>query len=708
MTQDDFLWLEKATPAVSDWVRAQNEYTQQQLDLDPRFAPLHDAILANMQDTRQIPLFSVHDDVLYNFHQDAAQPRGVYRATTLDEYTRAGTHWQTQWKTVLDIDALAASEGYDWYLSGVDHCTLQPTRCLVNLNIGGSDACVIREYDLATQSFVAGGFEFPFGKSQVSWRDANSVFVCPAWDEDQITSAGYSREVVLLERGQAWEDAASMIVLPEQILKVAAWRFLDVGLDAAGGDGVVPFDLIEVAQDFYRRSYFYLNSQHGGDAEPLHLPLPVRCVIEAYSHGDLIIRLDADWRYGEQDFAAGSLIALACDAASGELGRAQLLFAPDVSQTGFATQSVQMLEATLNGLLIVILDNVTSRVISMQWCDDGQGDGQSGHWQEIANPIRTGGVIEIVAQPWRSDTLYYLYSDFLTPASLYRHELGSINPPQLLRAQPAAFDSTDLQVQQYHARSKDGTAVPYFIVCDAGIDLDGNTPVLMYGYGGFAVPLLPYYLDNLGEHWLRQGGAYVVANIRGGGEFGPAWHEAGRGKNRQNSFVDFIAIAENLIARGITRPAKLAIQGGSNGGLLVATCMVQRPELFGAVVCEVPILDMLRFDQLGAGASWIAEYGNPKKDAEILGVYSPYQNLKCATEQHYPRVLLTTSAEDDRVHPAHARKMAARLQELGHDALFFESQSGGHAGQTRQQHTAEELARVLVFLRQCLVMDSKI
>ncbi|WP_348945008.1 prolyl oligopeptidase family serine peptidase [Chitinibacter sp. FCG-7] len=683
--QDPYLWLESSdSPQVAHWIAEQNAETAEKLDSDPRFAPLREAILRNMQDTRQIPLFSVHDDMLYNFHQDAAQPRGVYRATTLGEYTQAETDWQI----LLDIDALAEHEGYDWYLAGVDHCTLQPTRCLVSLSIGGSDACVIREYDLATQSFVSDGFTFSYGKSQVSWRDADSVFVCPAWDEDQITSAGYSREVVLLERGQAWEDAASMIVLPEQILKVAAWRFLD----AAGGEVITPFDLIEVAQDFYRRSYFYLNSLEGGEAEPLHLPLPTCCVIEAYSHGDLLIRLDAPWQYASATFPAGSLIALACDA--GELGRAQLLFAPTATQS--PAQSVQMLEATLNGLLIIILDNVTSRVISMRW---GEGE-EGGEWQQHSNAIHTGGVIEVVAQPWRSDRFYYLYSDFLTPASLYCHELGDTQPPQLLRAQPAAFDSSHLQVQQHHAISKDGTAIPYFLVSHASIDPDGNTPVLMYGYGGFAVPLLPYYLDNLGEHWLKQGGAYVVANIRGGGEFGPAWHEAGRGKNRQNSFDDFIAIAEDLIARGVTQPAKLAIQGGSNGGLLVATCMVQRPELFGAVVCEVPILDMLRFDQLGAGASWIAEYGKP--DAEYLGVYSPYQNAKLATEQHYPRVLLTTSSEDDRVDPAHARKMAAKLQELGHDALFFESQSGGHAGQTRQQHTAEELARVLVFLRQSI------
>ncbi|QLG87465.1 S9 family peptidase [Chitinibacter bivalviorum] len=680
---DPYLFLEDShSEQAQHWLAAQNAKTSAQLDDDPRFATMAASILANMQDQGQIPYFSMHGNVCFNFHQDAQHIRGIYRSCHIDQYTAGNTQWQT----LLDLDALAQQEQVDWFLNGVDHCTLAPHRCLLSLSIGGGDACVIREYDLAAQSFVADGFAFPYSKTQVSWRDPDSVFVCPAWDEDQVTHTGYSREVVLLRRGQSWAEAASMLVLPETVFKVSAWRFLD-------GDRSV-LDMVQVSQDFYRKSYFHLNADQAELAEPQYLALPSRASIEAYSHGDLIIHLHADWRYGEQDheqvFPAGSAIALACDPVSAALGRAELLFAPN------ATQSLQMIEATLNGVLLIILDNVTSRIIS--FIHDGNT------WQNIPNAIASDGVIEIVAQPWRSDVLYFNFSNFLSPARLQRYELGAQTTPMTLRQQPDAFNADELTVAQYRAISTDGTAIPYFVVHRKDLRFDGRNPTLLYGYGGFAVPILPYYLDNLGSQWLSAGGVYVLANIRGGGEFGPAWHEAARGAKRQTSFADFIAVAKDLIARQITSAAHLGIEGGSNGGLLVASCMVQAPELFAAVVCEVPILDMLRFDQLGAGSSWIAEYGNPQveKDAAYLGVYSPYANIKKHSEQHYPRVLITTNLNDDRVHPAHGRKMAAKLQDLGHEVLFYEAEQGGHTGQQGQRQTAHDLARVLLFLRQTL------
>lgn len=681
---DPYLWLEDSEqPKTQAWVVEQNARTRALLNSDPRYAPLLGQISANMQDQRQIPLFSVHAGYLYNFYQSAEQPRGVYRCCSLLQYCQP----ETQWQVLLDLDLLANAEQVDWCLAGVDHCTQQPNLCLLSLSIAGGDACVVREYNLAAQAFVPGGFEFPLSKSQISWRDPDSVFVCPAWDDDQITQAGYSREVVLYTRGQDWSDAASLMVLPEHIFKVAAWRFLDA--DAA------PLDVIEVSLDFYRRSYFLLDHRLAGQAEPRHLALPTRCVVEAYSHGDLLIRLDSSWRYSyadvEQEFAAGSLIALACNPVTAQLGRAQLLFAPSVQH------SVQMLEASLNGLFVLILDNVTSRVITFEFTEQ--------RWCAIANHIPPSGVIEIVAQPWRSDELYFLQHDFLHPATLYRTQLAAGGGIEALRAQPPAFDASALQLSQHFASSKDGTQVPYFLVSSINTKLDGNTPTLIYGYGGFAVPLLPYYLDNMGEHWLNQGGAYVVANTRGGGEFGPAWHEAARGVRRQNSFDDLIAIAEDLIARKLTRPAKLALQGGSNGGLLVASCMLQRPELFAAVVCEVPVLDMLRYPELGAGASWLAEYGDPNQ-AEIataLLAYSPYHQMQAAQLQRYPSILITTAANDDRVHPAHGRKAAAKLQDLGHQAYFYERQGGGHTGRNQPSDTAAELAQILVFLHQKLL-----
>ncbi|WP_189352827.1 prolyl oligopeptidase family serine peptidase [Vogesella fluminis] len=668
-TSDDFQWLESLDDdAALEWVARQNAATQTLLDSDPRFGALKDSILANLRDTRQIPFFAEYDGWLYNFHQDGEHPRGIYRRCTLDAY-RANTQ---EWQTVLDIDALAAAEEVDWYLDGVAHYTEQPARVLLNLTPGGSDATVSREYDVEAQAFVAGGFSFPYGKNHIAWRDLDSVFVCPAWEEAQLTRAGYPREVWLLARGQDWAQARCLLRLNDEAMMAAAWRFLDA-------DGT-PFDMIEASDSFYSKTYYHVAANLALTA----LPLPPRSEIEAYSHGDLIVKLAEDWDVAGQSYAAGSLLAVACDAASGTVGRIAALFVPG------ARQSVEMVEATLHLLAIIVIDNVKSRLVTLR----RQGD----DWLPHANPLPTGGVIEFADQPWQSDLLYYSYSDFLTPAALYRLDLLAGSAPEVLRAQPLAFDATGYVAEQLHATAADGTEIPYFIVHRGNLARDGSAPTLLYGYGGFEVPMMPYYMDNFGPQWLEKGGVFVVANIRGGGEFGPAWHQAAQGINRQVSFDDFIAVAEDLIARGITSARRLGIEGGSNGGLLVGACMVQRPELFNAVVCEVPLLDMLRYTELLAGASWIDEYGDPQDEDEraALAAYSPYHHVRA--DARYPLALFTTSSKDDRVHPAHARKMVARMQSFGHEVLFLETSGGGHGGNTGQEQTAEELARVLVYL----------
>ncbi len=438
--------------------------------------------------------------------------------------------------------------------------------------------------------------------------------------------------------------------------------------------------MIEASDSFYSKTYHHVAANLALTA----LPLPPRAEIEAYSHGDLIVKLAEDWDLAGQSYTAGSLLAVACDAVSGKVGRIQPLFVPG------ARQSVEMVEATLHLLAIIVIDNVKSRLVTLRR--------QGNDWRPHANPLPTGGVIEFADQPWQSDLLYYSYSDFLTPAALYRLDLLAGGEPEVLRAQPLAFDASGYVAEQLHATAADGTEIPYFIVHRGGLARDGRAPTLLYGYGGFEVPMMPYYMDNFGPQWLEKGGVFVVANIRGGGEFGPAWHQAAQGIHRQVSFDDFIAVAEDLIARGITSARRLGIEGGSNGGLLVGACMVQRPELFNAVVCEVPLLDMLRYTELLAGASWIDEYGDPQDEDEraALAAYSPYHHVRA--DAHYPLALFTTSSKDDRVHPAHARKMVARMQSFGHQVLFLETSGGGHGGNTGQEQTAEELARVLVYL----------
>jgi prolyl oligopeptidase len=664
--QDHYLWLESLDSRDAlDWVEGQNALSRAVLDADPRFAPLCTEILANLRDTRQIPFFEQHDDWLYNFHQSEDQPRGIYRRTRLAAY-RAG---ESEWQTVLDLDRLAAEAGRDWYLDDVSHYVLEPARCLLTLSDGGSDAAETREYDLEAQEFVPGGFAFPLGKSHIAWRGRDSLFVCPAWEAAQCSRSGYPRSVYILRRGQAWHDAQHILTASAEAMMVAAWRFLD----CAG----THLDMVEDSDGFYHKRYHILADD--GSTRPLDLPEDAEVL--AWLDGDLVLRIVRDWRHGETEFPSGALLTMpSCG------GAPSLLFDPG------PRASVRAVESSRSFILVDLLENVQSRLVAFERVD--------GRWCERVVAAQAGGVLGIVDQPWNSDVLYYSYSDFLTPAGLYRLELPD-GQPECLRAQPAAFDASPFLAEQLLARAPDGTEIPYFVVRPRELP-QGGAPALLYGYGGFEVSMQPDYVDNFGPHWLQKGGIFAVANIRGGGEFGPVWHQAAQGVRRPVSFEDFISVAEDMIRRGLTRPEKLAIEGGSNGGLLVGAAMVRRPELFAAVVCEVPLLDMLRYTQLFAGASWMDEYGNPDDEDERpqLAAYSPYHQLRA--DVSYPPVLFTTSRSDDRVHPAHARKMVARMNELGHQPLLCETDSGGHSGNSGQEQTAVDLARVLVYLYQRL------
>ena len=671
---DTHQWLESLDdPAVDSWVAAQNKRTQAVLDADQRYAPLRQEILSHLRDTRQIPFFSEHAGWLYNFHQDEHHPRGIYRRTTLADYQAASQ----QWHTVLDVDAIAAASGKDWYLDGVAHCTVQPSRVLVHLSEGGGDASLAWEYDLETASWVEQGFRFPHGKNHIAWRDPDSVLVCPGWKGAPLSRSGYPREVWLVERGadgqHQWQQ---LFVADQEAMMVAAWRYLD------GPDGWL--DLIEAADGFYSKTYHLIDA-----ALQTHpLPLPPKADIEAYLHGQFIVKLAEDWCWQDKTHAAGSLLAVPLTCLLGDEGRIQQLVAPA------ARLAVESVETTRSSVVVNLIDNVRSRLLAFDWQDDS--------WHARSLPVPDSGVIEFADQPWNSDVLCYSFSDFLTPTGLYRLNAAT-GEQDCLRQQPAAFDASRFMAEQCSATASDGVDIPYFVVRARDTVLDGQTPTLLYGYGGFEVPMMPYYVENFGAHWLEKGGAFVLACIRGGGEFGPGWHQAAQGIKRPVSFDDFCSVAEALIGSGLTSPDKLGIEGGSNGGLLVAACMVRRPELFKAVVCEVPLLDMLRYTELLAGASWIDEYGDPAdpQQAAALQAYSPYHQLQAAAR--YPLPLFTTSTRDDRVHPGHARKMVAQMQALGHPALLMETDAGGHTGNAGQEQTAAELARVLVYLYQQLM-----
>ncbi len=627
------------------------------------FAALCDDIGAMLQDEQQIPFCQEHRGRMYHFHQSAAVPKGVYRVCSAASY-RAGLPDWTVLFAVADFDALLDD---DVYLDGVSHCVEAPERVLLSLSAGGGDAAYTVEFDLASRSVVAGGFHFPLGKNHIAWRDADSVWVCPAWDETQCTRSGYPRQVWLQRRGQYFEEAAAVYEMPPEGMMVHAWRYLD-------GQGA-PIDLIEAAHGFFGKQYLQVLAD--GRTQPLRLPED--CEIHGYLAGQLLVLLKSDWQRAKHRYPAGSLLAVGLS--KGELGAATVLFAPA------AGQALHSVETSRRFVVLNLLDQVAGCLRVWRFAH--------GHWQAVAAPAFPGGVLEITDQPWGGDMIYVAASGFTTPLTLYALDLA-VMELSVLRRQRPQFDAAEMVVSQYRATSADGTAIPYYHV---GRPNGDDVPTLVYVYGGFGVPELPHYLGSMGRHWLAHGFALVLANVRGGGEFGPAWHRAAQGAvNKHKSVDDLLAVADDLVTRGLSRPSRLAVQGGSNGGLVAASAFCRRPEAIGALVCEVPLTDMLRYPHLSAGASWLEEYGDPDDAAQqpALRALSPYHNLR--RQQAYPPALITTNLQDDRVHPAHALKFYARLRELEQPVWLAAPAAGGHSGGITQQQTAAELALVLCFL----------
>jgi prolyl oligopeptidase len=665
---DPWLWLEDVdSERALDWVRDRNVETERALTALPGYAALR-ARLKTILDARdRIPYVGHHDGRFYNFWRDADHERGLWRRTTLDEYRKP----QPAWETVLDLDALARSEAENWVWAGVSFLEPHGTRCLVSLSRGGGDAHVVREFDVAARAFVDGGFTVPEAKTSVGWTDADTLFVATDFGPDSMTASGYPRVVKAWRRGTPLEDATLVYAAQQDDLSASAW------VDPTPGH-TRQFVLRQI--DFYT-SELFLRDASDGRLTPIAKPADAN----AFALRDqLIVELRSDWTIDGRTWPQGALLAIGFDRFMAGARDFDVLFAPS------ATTSLDGIAATHTALFLTILDNVKNRVV--EWHRAG------GRWQRRDVAVPGMGALHVSAvDEYVSDQVFLTVTDFLTPSSLYLMDAGS-DARTLLKSMPAFFDAAPYAVSQFTAHSPDGTNVPYFVVMRKDVPLDGTHPTLLYGYGGFEVSLTPFYSGVTGEAWLAQGGVYVLANIRGGGEFGPRWHQAALKENRQNAFDDFLAVAEDLVRRGITQPRHLGIMGGSNGGLLVGAALTQRPDLFGAVACQVPLLDMRRYHELLAGASWIGEYGDPDEPAEwaYLARYSPYHNV--APDRHYPRVLFTTSTRDDRVHPAHARKMAARMRDQGHDVLYWENTEGGHAGAANNEQTATMWALAYAFM----------
>jgi len=667
---DPNLWLEEvASDEALAWVRERNAESEQELTARPSYAALRTRLKTILDSKERIPYVGRHNGLFYNFWRDAEHPRGIWRRTTLDSYREA----EPQWETVLDLDLLARDEDENWVWAGVS--TLKPDgmRALVSLSRGGGDAHVVREFDLASRQFVAGGFTLPEAKSSTAWIDIDTLFVATDFGEGSMTSSGYPRIVKEWKRGTPLEAAATVYEAEPDDLSASAWHDPTPGYE---------HDFVQRQIGFYSSEMFL---RRGGRL--VKLPKPDDA--NAFTVRDqVVVELRSDWTTGTTTWPQGSLLAMDFERFMAGEQAFEALFTPS------PTMSLDGVSATRSTILLTILDKVKNRIVELT------RSGQYWRTRDIATPGMGALGISSVDE-FDSDQYFLTVTDFLTPSTLYLCEAGSAsvsNARQPLKAMPAFFDASPFTVKQFAAKSKDGTMVPYFVVIGKDAQPDGNSPTLLYGYGGFEVSLTPFYSGITGAAWLEQGGVYVLANIRGGGEFGPRWHQGALKDKRQNAFDDFIAVAQDLIRRNITSPQHLGIMGGSNGGLLVGAVLTQRPDLFNGVVCQVPLLDMRRYHQLLAGASWMGEYGDPDDPAEwdVIRKYSPYQNV--SAEKQYPRVFFTTSTRDDRVHPGHARKMAARMREQGHDVLYWENTEGGHAGAANNEQTATMWALTYTFL----------
>lgn len=667
---DPYLWLEDVTADRSlEWVRKQNAQSTKALAESAQFKHLRDDIKAILDSDDKIAGIDKIGSHFYNFWQDASHPRGIWRRTTLEEYRKDSPSWET----VLDIDALNKTEKENWVWHGVDCLKPDYERCLIALSRGGADADVTREFDLKNKQWLKDGFFRPEAKGELSWIDKDHVYVSTDFGEGTMTTSGYARQVKRWTRGTPMSDATLVYEVSESDLGVAASHDFTEGFER---------DFAIRIPAFFRIELFLLDAQ--GKRQKIEVPESAQASV----HREwLLVELREPWKTGDTEWPAGSLIVTRFDDFMAGKREFNSLFTPT------ATTALSGHEWTRHHLVLNVLDDVKNRLYVMT--------PEDGNWKREVMPgaPEIGTVSVSAVDDGTSDDVFMTVSGYLTPTTLYHGALTG--EKKALKHMPDFFDASDLEVSQYFATSKDGTRVPYFMVAKKSLKLDGSNPTLQYGYGGFEVSLTPSYSATVGRGWLSQGGVFVVANIRGGGEYGPRWHQAALREKRLRAYEDFAAVSEDLIDRKVTSPAHLGIQGGSNGGLLMGNMTVMYPKLYGAVVCQVPLLDMRRYNKLLAGASWMAEYGNPDTDDwKFMQAFSPYQNVK--KDVAYPPVLFTTSTRDDRVHPGHARKMMARMSEQGHDVTYYENIEGGHGGAADNGQRAMMTALAYEFLKQKL------
>ncbi len=671
---DPYQWMEEIEGAKPlAWARAENERSLPVLQNDPRYKELNDKALAIVNAKDRVPGVGFSGDgKLSNFWQDATHVRGVWRKTTLESYRTADPVWET----VLDIDALAKAEGKNWVYKG-SYCLSPDDRyCLVVLSDGGKDAMVYREFDSVTKTFVAGGFEAPEGKQNVAWLDKDTLLIAREWEPGTLTKSSYPYVLKAWKRGTPLAEAKEVFRGKVEDVMVTPFVLRDA-------DGKVQAAMVSRGVSFFETETYLIT-----DKGTVKLPFPLKSSIQGLVQGKLVFTLEQDWaEHGlkQGDLAAFDLAALKADPANAH---------PSLILRPAANQAIEGINITRNKLVVTLNEDVKGKALVFT-------PGAKG-WTSKPLDLPANATIGIGSASETDDRVWITVTNYLTPTTFWLADAAT-GKAETIKASPARFDASKHVVEQFFATSKDGTKVPYFVVRPKDLKYDGQAPTLLYAYGGFQVSLTPSYSGSVGKLWLERGGVYVVANIRGGGEYGPAWHQAGLEANRQKVYDDFYAVSEDLIARKITSPRRLGIMGGSNGGLLMGVALTQRPDLYNAVVVQVPLFDMLNYTSMGAGASWVGEYGDPAKPDERAWIakYDPYSNLKAG--QKYPRAFIETSTKDDRVHPAHARKAAARLKELGYDYLYYENIDGGHSAAANLNETARRNALEFTYLSQQLM-----
>ena len=675
-SEDPYLWLEEVEGAEAlAWAAEQNALSLPRLQGDARFESVRAQIESLLTSDDRIPTPELIDGQVYNFWQDDSHIRGLLRRTSLASYVSD----DPQWETVIDIDSLATVENANWVYKGRSCLPSNPTRCLLRLSDGGKDAVVLREFDLDGKNFVDGGFTVAEAKTNVDWLDADTLLIGTDFGEDSLTSSGYARTLRVWRRGTDINDA-------EQIIEVDS-QDMSVGVNTVEGDGAM-YSFVTRRPDFFTEQNWLITSQQ----TLTEIPFPIDVNLQGLFGGKLIALLRSDWSPNGRTYPAGSLIAmdLADSVNSGSATDVSILLNPLAEAQLDAITTVAI---TRDSIYVAALKDVSGKLLRIRPSEDDA-------WETTGIQLPENGAIRLVSADSFNDTLMVNYQSFLTPSTLYL--IRGDEPPLAIKALSPQFDAAPFAVEQHFATSADRTAIPYYLVRDRNTPMTGTTPTRLTAYGGFELSRTPAYMSAQSQAWLARGGAYVLANIRGGGEYGPQWHQGALLENRQRVFDDFISVAEDLIAKNLTSPEHLGISGGSNGGLLVTATMVQRPDLFNAVISSVPLIDMLRYHLLLAGASWTAEYGNPDipEHRTFISEYSPYQNVRA--EADYPEIFLWTNPKDDRVHPGHARKMAARMQEQGHKLIYFENAEGGHGGGANLRQLAVTQAMEVIYLLQQL------